>query len=418
MRDLIRKAVGADCMLEAAAVQDYAVHGVPPRVVVAPRDADQAVAIMKLACEEALSVECAGAGTRLRGGNAPRKLDIVMTSKRMHAIAEYEPSDLVISVGAGTTFADLDLAVARYNQFLALEPSGTRKSTIGASVATGAAGPLRYAHGTPRDQVLGLEVVTGDGRQLSFGGRVVKNVAGYDIVRLMVGSRGTLGFLTRVNLRLKPQPEVDRTVVVQAPSFDVIADVSDAIISQGLDPVALEILSDELSQHIVHEKGWTLLVRLHGNAAGITDARARVFQVADGLIVRDVDAAVWHELAEHEAAAGAKLRFANLPSAFRDTTAIALRSGQSAAMTNARVAVHAGDGIVRLLGDGVAAGAADAIAHERADMAKSGGTLIIERMPNDFEMEAFGHADPAGLMQAMKKVFDPAGILGPGRFVL
>ena len=248
MRDLLRTVVNASCLLDAEAVHAYAVRGKVPAVVVAPHRAEEAAAVLKLATEQELAVECAGAGSRLAGGNTPRKIDIVMTSARMHAIAEYEPADLVIAVETGASHAQIADAVTPHNQFLALDPPVLAQSTFGATIATGAAGPLRYAHGTPRDQVLGLEIVTGDGRVLHFGGRVVKNVAGYDIVRLMVGSRGTLGFITRVHVRLKPQPEVDRTVAVRAASFGEVADVMEAALTAGLEPAALEILSAPLAE--------------------------------------------------------------------------------------------------------------------------------------------------------------------------
>src|SRR5687768_6975102 len=145
---------------------------------------------------------------------------IKLSAQNMTAVSEYEPADLVISVHAGATLADIARAAAPHNQFLALDPAVDASTTIGSIVATNAAGPLRLAHGTPRDQVLGLEVVTGDGRVLEFGGKVVKNVAGYDIVRLLIGSRGALGFITRVNIRLKPSPAFDRTAILTVDSYD------------------------------------------------------------------------------------------------------------------------------------------------------------------------------------------------------
>ncbi|HEX6557915.1 MAG TPA: FAD-binding oxidoreductase [Longimicrobiales bacterium] len=418
MRDLIRSVVSDECLLDAEAVHSYAVHGRAPEAVVAPRDAQEAAAVLKLASENRIPVECAGAGSRLRAGQMPRQLGIVMTSARLRGIAEYEPADLVIAVGAGTSFPQLHEAVAPHNQFLALDPSGLPRSTIGAAVATAAAGPLRYAHGTPRDQVLGLEVVTGDGRILHFGGRVVKNVAGYDLVRLMVGSRGTLGFVTRVNVRLKPQPEIDQTMALTASSFGAVAELTDAVLAASLEPAALEILSGSLAQEVSGDGPWTLLIRLHGNAEAARDAAQQIARIANGAGVRALESAAWRTLAESEAGATLNLRFANLPSLLRDTTAHALETARLAHLDDVRLAIHAGDGIVRLLADQVGQGGETALLEQRAMIEKNGGTLIVERAAPGVSMAAFGVPDALGLMTEIKKVFDPAGILGAGRFVV
>ncbi|MGQ0562059.1 MAG: FAD-binding oxidoreductase, partial [Gemmatimonadota bacterium] len=266
-----------------------------------------------------------------------RRIDL--TARNLTAVAEYEAADLVISVQAGATLAGIAAATMPHNQLLALDPAVRPTTSIGAIVARDAAGPLRYAHGTPRDQVLGLEVVTGDGRILEFGGKVVKNVAGYDVVRLLVGSRGTLGFFTKIHLRLKPAPAVDRTVVVQPGSFVAAADLADGIERERLDPVALEIVS---------APAWTLLARFHGNEEMVADAVRRSARLAGTYRVFD-GPAEWHELLLAEAYAAVNVRLANLPSRLRETVAHATRFAERARLAHARFALHAGNGIVRVL---------------------------------------------------------------------
>lgn len=419
MRDLVRSAVGADCVLEPAAAQQYTVRGRSPQIVVAPRTSDEAAALLQLAASEGLAVECAGAGTRLSGGNPAARVDMVLTTAAMTSVTDYEPADLVISALAGASLAQLADTVAPHNQFLALDPAVSSRSTIGSTVATGAAGPLRFAHGTPRDQTLGLEIVTGDGRVLRFGGRVVKNVAGYDIVRIMTGSRGTLAFITRVSMRLKPQPEVDRTAVVSAASFSAIADVADAILATKLDPAAIEIVSEPLARQLFGAAGWLLLARMHGNPDAVDDAVARIRSAAGTAVVDVADGATcWRNLTALESAAPVNIRFAHLPSRLRDTTATALNAAELGGLDHSRIAIHAGDGIVRVLADRTASAATDVIADARAALEQRGGTLIVERMPNGMSLDAFGHTANLKLMTGIKKVFDPAGILGAGRFVV
>jgi glycolate oxidase FAD binding subunit len=374
---------------------------------------------MQLATREGFTVECAGAGTRLGSGNPGTRVDLVLTTAAMTSVTEYEPADLVISALAGASLAQLADRVAAHNQFIALDPAVSPRSTIGSTVATGAAGPLRYAHGTPRDQTLGLEIVTGDGRVLHFGGRVVKNVAGYDIVRIMTGSRGTLAFITRVSMRLKPQPEVDRTAVVKAGSFAAIADITDAIMATKLDPAAIEIVSEPLARQLQDIVGWLLLVRVHGNADAVGDAVARIRSAAGAAVIDVADGATaWRNLAALEAAAPVNIRFANLPSLLRDTTATALNTAELGGLDGSRIAMHAGDGIVRVMADHTASAATDVIARARVDMEQRGGTLIVDRMPNSAALDAFGHTDNLRLMTSIKQVFDPAGILGRSRFVV
>lgn len=372
--------------------------------LIAPRSAAEAAAVMKRASQEGLRIAFSGDSA-----------DIILSSHRLNSIAEYEPADLVIAVGGGATLGQIDSAVAPNNQFLALDPPVAGEATVGAVTAAGRAGPLRFAHGTPRDQVLGLELVTGDGRILSFGGRVVKNVAGYDVVRLIVGSRGTLGFITRVNLRLKPKPQVDRTIAMTADSFTAVGAASDAIVMLGLEPVALELLSAGLAAHVTGNDGWVLLARVQGNAQATSAALEALQRCAPDTRVTEQDPQVWSRLAAIEARSRVVLRLANLRSLLPDTIATALRIAQEAGCTNAQIAAHAGNGIVRLLADEIAVERVGLLVSERQQIEQSGGSLVIERgqIPN---LAAYGHNDGARLMRGIRKIFDPAGALSAGPF--
>ncbi|MGQ0813788.1 MAG: FAD-binding oxidoreductase [Gemmatimonadota bacterium] len=323
-----------------------------------------------------------------------------MTPERdLKLIQEYEPADLVISVGSAVTLLDINAATTPHKQFMALDPAVPAHTTIGSIVATGVAGPLRYAHGTPRDQVLGLEVVTADGHMLEFGGKVVKNVAGYDLVRLLVGSRGTLGFITRVSIRLKPLPAVDRTIALAVPSFDEAATTVAEVLSARLDPVALEIVS---------WPSWTVLIRFHGNEEAVADGIRHVG--ADGMQLHNGND-VWNALAETEARAPVNIRLANLPSLLRETAAHAIRLSERAGLERPRFAIHAGNGIVRMLADGAGANTANVLVAERALIMETGGTLRVERLPGAQVADAIDAATLT-LMRRIKHAFDPAGILG------
>src|SRR5918993_3263613 len=155
----------------------------------------------------------AGRGTWLDAGR-PVQASRTLSLTSLTGIVHYEPGDFTLTARAGTTLAELANATLPHRQFLALDPFGDSNGTLGATVATGASGPMAYAFGGPRDNVIGLEAVTGDGAVVRCGGRVVKNVAGFDLTRLFTGSGWTLGVITEVSVRLRALPQVDETYAI------------------------------------------------------------------------------------------------------------------------------------------------------------------------------------------------------------
>ena len=413
MLDLVRHIV-AGAVLDEREAERFAWHGGTP-VVVAPRDRDEAAAVLKQATEEGWSVLVVGAGTRVGRNSTGFKPDVVVTTTRLDKIAEYEPADLVLTAQAGASIAAISEATKLHKQFLALDPPVSSASTIGGIVATATAGPLRCAHGTPRDHVLGLELVAADGRVLHFGGKVVKNVAGYDVVRPIVGSRGSLGLITEVSVRLKPMPESDHTVMLAALTFDQAIDTAASVVAARLDTVALEIASPAFAPQL-DSSTWVVAVRLHGNAEAVADSLQRLQGIAPNGM-RASDASIWNHLGAIESEAAWVVRFANLPARLHETASRALHFAERAFDGGAKVAAHAGDGIVRLLGADAAPAFDHAVAEYRSQMAADGGTMLIERAAQPIAA-AIGSVHGAQLMAGVKRVFDPAGILAPASFAL
>jgi glycolate oxidase FAD binding subunit len=403
------------------------VHGVVPAMVVAPESAQAAAAVLRLASELGWRVELAGRGTLGDSGRPSTDVDVLLTTERLREVPEYAPADLTVTAGAGVTLGELDARLAPNGQFLPLDPPGAAGASLGAVLARADSGPLRLGYGTPRDHVLGLQLVTGDGRILELGGRVMKNVAGYDLVRLVVGSRGTLGLITRATVRLRPLPRADATVALRAPGPDACAAAALRLRQERLDAVAMEILSPEASAHVAAAGAWMLLVRLQGAARAVEDmaAAAHALGEEEGLAGERLEpvaaATAWQALSQLEALAPVSIRLGDRCSELRRTLALA-GSLADAGGGWARVA-HAGDGIVRVLPvagsqDGWEAALEPAVEAARQAMAATGGSVIIARGPAALlaRVDPFGPVPALSLMRGIRKTFDPAGVLAPGRF--
>src|SRR5580692_3427875 len=199
-----------------AATSGDAVCGVQPRLVLEPPDEQQLAAVLRLANDANLAVIPRGGGTKLSWGNPPARADIILSTARLDKIIEHAWADLTVSVEAGCTIQKLQEALARHGQRLALDPLWPEKATISGILSTNDSGPLRLRFGALRDLIIGVTLALPDGTLASSGGKVVKNVAGYDLPKLVTGALGTLGVITRAVFRLHPLPHNIRTFTFAA----------------------------------------------------------------------------------------------------------------------------------------------------------------------------------------------------------
>ena len=260
--------VGREYLRESASVlARHAIDGVVPEYVVEPGTEEEVAAVVRLANERKLTVYPEGGRTGQMGRTPPR-MDIVLVTTRLNAIEHYDPGDLTIGVGAGANLQAVREAVAANNQLLPIEVAHPAQSTIGGVLARAAHGPLRNGYGRARDLCLGLRFVTGDGRAAKSGGRVVKNVAGYDLMKLLVGSHGTLAVITAANLKVFPAPRQTKTFVADfARSKEAIA-FRDAVVRSPLTPMCLEIaspLAQEFFSSHSDRQTWRVIVRAGGS---------------------------------------------------------------------------------------------------------------------------------------------------------
>ena len=385
-------------------------------VRVLPETTEQTAAVLAACSREGWRVWPAGRGSRRGPGPGPGPA-VVLSTERLVGLTIYEPEDLTVGCRAGMRHGDLAAATAAHRQMLPLEPAAGTGATLGGTLALADAGPLRAGYGAPRDLALGVTVVTGDGRVLRFGGRVVKNVAGYDVVRLLVGSRGTLGVITELHVRLRGRPEHDVTLLLDAPDAATAAALALAV-RDAAGPVALEVLADP-----PHPDRWQLAVRLHGSRAVVDDGRERIAGL--GAAVRALEpadaAGWWRGLARRETAPPGQLRLVGAPDRIGALLSAAMRLPDLDFCC-----AHATEGIVRARlrapdRSGLPARAA-ALSALAADVASIGGTWTYRRGLDAPEASRAGvealepPPRPAALERLQRQLqarFDPAGVL-PG----
>ena len=236
--DLLRGICGPDAVRPAG--HGDAVGGRRPTWVTAPADAAELAALVRACAEQDLAIVARGEGSKIDWGNPPRRVDVLVDMGRLAGVYRHDADDLVATVGAGTPLRAVQAALAKRNQRLAIDPAST-DATIGGLLAVGEAGPLRLGYGTPRDQLIGVEFVRADGVIGHSGGRVVKNVAGYDLGKLLAGSYGTLALVTSATFRVHPKPMasayVSRPVTSPMEAHDLVI----ALLGSGLAPAAIEL---------------------------------------------------------------------------------------------------------------------------------------------------------------------------------
>ena len=331
-----------------------------------------------------------GAGTWLDAGR-PVQAERVVELGTLSGLVEYTAGDLTLTARAGTTLTDIAQATAAERQWLALDPYGTDGGTIGATIATASAGPLAHAFGRPRDLVLGVEAVTGTGAVIQAGGRVVKNVAGFDLTRALTGSWGTLGVITKVTVRLYALPAVDETFVIPAgQGWREIGPVLDRLAAAPIAPIALQVVNTALARALdlgVDESA--ILVRIAGNARSAKAQRGALGPAIE------FPSDVWRVLRAGDGGRGPVFRCSDMP-----TRVGAIWDALGAAQVMMDASPRRG--IVRCIGS---AALPDGI-----------GTVIGERLPSA-AWEALG-SGPASdfLSRDLRAAFDPERVLNPGIF--
>lgn len=347
-----------------------------------------------------------GRGTWLGSGrpvaNAePLRLDALT------GIVDYTPGDLTLTARAGTSLAEIAAATAAEGQWLALAPWGGDAGSLGATVATATAGPTAGSLGTPRDIVIGLEAVTGTGSIVRGGGRVVKNVAGFDLTRLMVGAWGTLGVITEVSVRLRALPEHEATLALPVPhTAPLVSDLLRRLRAAPVAPLALELLSSSAARRLGLGGDAMLLARIAGNGELVAAQREAVAELGAS---SEVAPDVWQRLRSAEPSEATVVRLSGPVARFAETWADALRLAAAVDGGFAHASVLGSIARVVLPSDG------RPLPHEVVEaLGGARGVRIFERLPAGSWPALAPSAAGDRLSRGVRAAFDPHRLLNPG----
>jgi glycolate oxidase FAD binding subunit len=254
--------VGEKHVLDSAkTLKNFAIDGATPATSVTPGSVDEVSAVLRYAFERDLVVVPAGGFVHQEVGNSPEHIDILLRTDRLTTIEHYDPGDLTIGIGAGVTIGDVQNLVRDQGQIFPLDIAHSDRVTLGGAMSVAAHGPHKHAFGGLRDYCLGVRFVTADGKAAKGGGRVVKNVAGFDLMKLMIGSYGSLGVITSASFKLFPRPAQTRTYICEFGKLSEANEFRDWLVNSPFAPISLELLSPSaLDSH-----AWTLAIRAAGS---------------------------------------------------------------------------------------------------------------------------------------------------------
>jgi len=226
------------------------INGVTPPVSVEPASEDEIAAVLRVAHQRELVVVPAGAMTQIQTGGIYERADLLLQTTRLNDIRHYDPGDLTIGVGAGLRLGEMQRALAEHQQWIPYDPPNIESATIGGLLATSAAGPLKASAGGPRDFCIGIQFVLAEGQKGKGGGRVVKNVAGYDMMKLMIGSYGSLAVITGANFKVFPRPRQTRTYVCSLASSAEALSFANTVLRSPMWPMCLELVSPGAQEYL------------------------------------------------------------------------------------------------------------------------------------------------------------------------
>lgn len=415
--DVLSNLVGSDRILPPDALD--LPENLSPAAVAYPTTEAELAAIMACADKHRWRVMPCGSGSKLSWGGLGDGVDLIVSTARLNQVIDHAVGDMTLTAQAGAKLADLVPQLAQHNQFLAIDPAYPDRATLGGIVATADTGALRQRYGGLRDMLIGISFVRGDGQVAKAGGRVVKNVAGYDLMKLMTGAYGTLGIISQLTFRLYPGQEVSKTVVISGAAGSVES-LMTALRRSPLTPVAMDLLSPGLAARLGCGEPVALLARFQSIAPGVDEQVTALLAMVGGdlssqVLEGDQDEAIWARACD-----------ALFPGSTASPDAVVAKVGVLPAQAvtwldqlppGSLARIHGGSGIgtVRL-----AAASADVVETLRSRCTAAKGYLTLLEAPPALKksVDVWGYGgNSLPVMKAIKAEFDPHRLLSPGRFV-
>jgi glycolate oxidase FAD binding subunit len=456
---------------DAAFTTQYAVDGVVPKAVVFPKDTRMVSALVQCAFRGNLAMVPWGSGTKMAMGNPPARLDLVVCMARMNHMLDVDTANLTITVEAGVKFRDVQARLATEEDrcylpledlkteagefvcsdrshsgcFLPIDPPFSEKATMGGIVAANTSGPRRLLYGLPRDLVLGVRFVTAKGDIIGTGGKTVKNVSGYDVSKLMIGSLGSLGILCEMTLRLLPLPEKMETLLFSFDSFSDAGAFAGAILGTKLLPAAVEVANQAAVDNMdfrgsldFSPGSYVVMVSMEAFDEAVERMRKELLAMAPlfkakghALVQEDKHRLFWLTVGELQGAAFQRdPRLVALQLSYPLSAWKTIFESADTALSQARLdhtmLCHAGNGVVLINLLPASKGGDDASVLKAAgallaECRKAGGNVVIQRAPTNLKRALSIWGEPGSdfpLMKRIRSEIDPAGLMNPGRFAV
>jgi glycolate oxidase FAD binding subunit len=420
----------------------YRIDGRAPWAVVIPGDIAQVAAVLALAHREELAVVPWGGGTTMAMGHPPERLDLVLSLARLNRVLEHEPADLTASVQAGISMAALQAQLGSHRQWWPVDPPLSATATVGGVLASNASGPKRLLYGTARDLLIGITVVHADGGISKAGGKVTKNVTGYDMMKLYIGSLGTLAVIAEATLKLRPVPPNQELVWSTFASREAAVETAQRLLADGLLPNAVELVNPPVTAWLCQRcaglegrEGWSLVVGIDGAEPAVIRQRREI----DILSQSGGATACWTGADDGRLWQALQSRFRPTEPARTEHVVFrvgALRTDLGAILdqlTELGSRLNMGAELCARVGNGLVYGSLplheDAeepidlirtLTEIRADLASKRGYLVVESASPAFKawFDCWGDVGPQiEVMAGLKHAFDPRRVLNPGRFV-
>lgn len=436
IEDLVRIVGRKNALTDNSELMGYSVDGIAPKAVLFPEGEEEISEIMKLASRESVSVMPVGSGTKRGLGNIPSKLDVLLSTQNLNRVLEHGAGDLVATSECGVTLSDFQDVLKDKNQFLPIDPMHMATGTLGGIIASNSSGPMRLRYGTLRELLICIKVVRADGSVFKGGSKVVKNVAGYDMPKLYIGSLGTLGIMTEATFRLYPIPERSETYLVSFTSLEKCGETVMELLKSDLVMTSLELLSPALVKRVVESAGidlkrktYALAIRIMNVEKAVSEQISLVKKVCGrsrgvGVSIEGgIEEKLWGGIInfpgslsrENSTKLKAGVLITDVPRVFRALEKLSEEKG-----IKAFASAKAGNGIMDVSLEGEPECLLPVVKSLRELTSSLKGSLVIEDAPRELKsgIDVWGDMGSAlPLMKRIKSSFDPRGILNPGRFI-